>query len=175
MLRSLLAGLVAALVVGLLVGFSARQAPRKAKGVRLLTWSAGMRWGTLLMLPVSLAIAWMATQAKPDQKVTATIVASCFVLGAIYLAYCVFLYRVWWTKEGIGSWHMLGGSRFVRWEDMEEARYVESLQAFYVKGGGKRVWYSPMHGGISHLQRYIKSRLPRPDDAAPDAAAPTAP
>lgn len=160
MLRSLLAGFAGALLVGSLVAFSARQAPRKAKGVRLLSWPAGMRWGVALMLPGSLAIAWMAAQAQPSQRTTATIVAGCFVLGAIYLAYCVFLYRVWWTKEGIGSWHMLGGSRFVPWSDVVEARYVESVQAFYVKGGGKRVWYSPMQSGISHLHRYIKTRVP---------------
>ena len=162
MWRNVLAGLVAVLVVGLFCGLSFRHAPRKVRGVRMLTWPMSLRLLVAFMLPASVGIAWMAAQANPSQVVTAAIVASCFVLGSIYLASCVFLYRVWWTTQGIGSWHPLGGSRFLRWDAVEEGRYVPSVQAFYVKGGGKRIWYSPMHSGIAHLHRYVGARL-RPE------------
>ena len=159
MTRNLLAVLVAALVVYLLVAVSSRHVPRKAKGVRMLTWPAPMRWFVAFMLPASVGIVWMATQARPSQIMMAAAVSGFFLLASIYLAYCVFLYRVWWTTSGIGSWHPLGGSRFLRWEDMEEGRYVASVQAFYVKGGGTRIWYSPMHNGIAYLNRHIEARL----------------
>jgi hypothetical protein len=159
MTLSLLAVLVAALAVHLLGAISSRQVPRKAKGVRLLTWPAPLRWFVAFMLPASVGMAWMAMQARPSQIVMAALVAGFFLLASIYLVYCVLLYRVWWTTDGIGSWHPLGGSRFLRWDAVEEGRYVESVQAFYVKGGGTRIWYSPMQSGIAHLHRYIGVRV----------------
>ena len=130
MTRNLIAGLAAMAAVALLLSV-ARQSPAlRAKGVRLLSWPPQMRCFTALMVPGSLAVAWMAAQAKPSEATTAAIVAACFLLGAAYLAYSVFLYRVWWTTEGIGSDHPFGRTTLIPWRIVTNARYVSSVQAF---------------------------------------------
>ena len=158
MTRNLIAGLAAMAAIALLLSV-ARQTPAlKAKGIRLLSWPPPMRWFAALMVPGSLAIAWMAAQAKPSEAMTAAIVAACFLIGAAYLAYSVFLYRVWWTTEGIGSAHPFGRTTFIPWGDVAHARYVGSVQAFYIEGDGRRVWYSPMQSGLTSLHRYLRTR-----------------
>ncbi|MGH7003200.1 MAG: hypothetical protein ACREIP_04565 [Alphaproteobacteria bacterium] len=159
MWRTFTAIIAAMAVVGLLGWLAARQAPRKGNGIRSLTWPPGMQILTLALLVASFGVAWMAAQARPSQAVMATLVAGGFVIGAVYLNYSVFLYRVWWTKEGVGSWHPLGGHRFIRWDEVESGRYVTWVQAFVIHGAGKRIWYSPMHAGIGHLHRMIGHRL----------------
>ena len=56
-----------------------------------------MRWGVALSLPFSAFVVWVAAQAKPSEQTMAAIVSGCFVLGSLYLIYCVFFFRVWWT------------------------------------------------------------------------------
>lgn len=158
-MRALMIGVIAAVAVAVLMSLSQKQSALKSKGVRLLTWPAPMRWFTGFMIPFSIAVAWMASQAKPSQAFTAGVVATCFLAGAVYMAYCVFLYRVWWTTEGIGCAHPLGRTNFIPWTDVQSANYVASVQAFYVKGNGRRVWYSPMQSGIPSLHRYLRHRL----------------
>jgi hypothetical protein len=89
----------------------------------------------------------------------AAIVSSAFVLGSAYLAYSVFLYRVWWTSGGIGAWHPLAGRRFIRWDEVEGGRYIAWAQVYVLRGAGRRIWYSPMHAGLDHLHRFIGRRL----------------
>jgi hypothetical protein len=159
MWRSIIGAVVAALVVALLTWLASRKAPQKRKGLRALTWPPGMRVLAVILLIGSLFAAWAATHARPSQALMAAIVSSSFVLGSVYLTYCVFLYRVWWTNDGIGSWHPLGGQRFIRWDEVEGGRYVGWVQAFVIHGAGRRIWYSPMHAGLAHLHRFIGRRL----------------
>lgn len=159
MWRSIIVAVAAAVVVALLASLAARKAPRKQKGVRALTWPVATRILAVVLLIGSFFAAWAATHARPSQAVMAAIVSGTFVLGSLYLAYCVFLYRVWWTNDGIGSWHPLGGQRFIRWDEVEGGRYIGWAQAFVLHGAGRRIWYSPMHAGLAHLHRFIGRRL----------------
>jgi hypothetical protein len=159
MWRSIVIAVAAAVIVGLLAGLAARKAPDKSKGMRALTWPAGTRILAVILFAGSFFVAWAATHARPSQVLPATLVSTAFLLGSAYMAYCVFLYRVWWTTEGIGSWHPLGGRRFIRWDDVEGGRYIGWAQVYVLRGGGRRIWYSPMHAGLAHLHRFISSRL----------------
>ena len=130
---------------------SARQSPSR----RELGWTTAMRWGVALSVPFSAFVVWAAAQAKPSEQTMAAIVSGCFVLGSLYLVYCVFFFRVWWTPDGLNSWHPLGGTRSLRWEQIEAWAYLPSVQAFRVSGGGLRIWYSPMHAGHAALNKTI--------------------
>ena len=158
-MTSIIAGLVAALFVWALQILANRGRPARAKGYRELRWPIGIRILALLMLPFAGFIVFAASQARPDQATIAAVVAACFVLGSVYLAACVFLTRVWWTFEGIGMEVPFVRRRFVRWDDVEEGGYSAGLQAYYIRGHGTRIWYSPMQSGIDQLHRFIGRKL----------------
>jgi hypothetical protein len=165
MLTSLLCGVAAAAVVWLLHVRVAGSPAKRGKGVRELTFPLSLRIIVLVLFAFSFFIVYAASKANPDQATMARIVASCFVGGSLYLVWSVFMTRVWWTTEGIGSGHLFGRDRFLRWDDVEAGGYATWGQAFYVKGAGTRIWYSPMHAGIVTLHRYMAKRL-KPIDIA---------
>lgn len=162
--RQILIAFVAAGVIIFLMGAAARTSPQRARGERRLGWPLGLRIGVLVSIPLSFAIIWMATQAKPSQQTMAAIVSGCFLLGSLYLAYSVFLTRLWWTAQDISFWHPLGGTKTLRWDEIEDWRYIGWAQAFRVSGKGKRLWYSPMQSGLVLLNKTIarKTNLPHP-------------
>jgi hypothetical protein len=159
MLMSLLCGAAAALVIWQLHARALAVPAKRGKGFRELTFPLSLRVVVLVLVAFSFFIVYAASQANPSQATTARIVAGCFVIGSLYLVWAVFLTRVWWTADGIGSSHLFGRERFLRWGDVESGGYVAWCQAFYVKGGGTRVWYSPMHAGIAALHRFMAKRL----------------
>ncbi|MBM3608110.1 MAG: hypothetical protein FJX29_06620 [Alphaproteobacteria bacterium] len=160
--RHILIAILAAGAVIFLMGAAVRTAPSRTRGERRLGWPLGMRIGVLLAIPFSFAIIWMAAQARPSQQMMAAIVSGCFLLGSLYLAYSVFLTRLWWTAQEISFWHSLGGVKTLRWEDIEDWRYLGWAQAFRISGQGKRLWYSPMQSGIVLLNKTIarKTNIP---------------
>lgn len=158
-MTSIIAGLVAALFVWALQFLANRGRPARAKGYRELRWPLGIRVLSLAMLPFAGFVVFAASQARPDQAIAATVIAICFVLGSVYLAVCVFLTRVWWTFEGIGMEVPFVRRRFVRWDDVEAGGYSAGLQAFYIRGHGTQIWYSPMQSGIAQLHRFIGRKL----------------
>lgn len=162
--RQILIAFVAAGAVALLMGAAFRSSPQRGRDERRLGWPAGMRIGVLLSIPLSLAIVWMAAQAKPSQQTMAAIVSGCFLLGSLYLAYSVFLTRLWWTANDISFWHPLAGVKTLRWEEIEDWRYIGWVQAFRISGKGKRLWYSPMQSGLVTLHKTIarKTNMPHP-------------
>jgi hypothetical protein len=159
MWRSILIAVVATVITGLLVGLAARKAPDKSKGLRALTWPASTRVLAAVLLAGSFFAAYAAMHARPSQVLPAAVVSTTFLLGSAYMAYCVFFYRVWWTTEGIGSWHPLGGHCFIPWDDVEGGRYIGWAQVYLLRGRGRRIWYSPMHAVLAHLHRFISRRL----------------
>jgi hypothetical protein len=159
MIAPILGGVAAALVVWLLHAVTGGTPAARGKGFRELTFPASLRVTVLVLLAFSVFVAYAASKASPSQATTARIVAGCFALGSLYLVWSVFLTRVWWTTEGIGSSHLFGRRRFLRWDDVESGGYLGWCQAFYVKGAGTRIWYSPMHAGLQVLHRYMARRL----------------
>jgi hypothetical protein len=159
MLVPLACGLVAAALVWLLQARARGGSATRARGYRELTFPQSLRIGVLVLVVFSFVIVYAAAQARPDQALTASIVSACFVVGSFYLVWCVFLTRVWWTRDGIGSRHVFGRERFLRWDDVEAGGYLAWCQVFYVRGAGTRIWYSPMHAGPRALHRYMARRL----------------
>lgn len=159
MLVSIICGVAAAAIVWLLHAMALGSPPARAKGYRELAFPPSLRVIVLVLVGFSAFVVYAASKANPSQATTARIVAGCFVLGSLYLAWSVFLTRVWWTKDGIGSRYAFGRERFLRWDDVEDGGYLGWCQAFYVKGAGTRIWYSPMHAGLPALHRYMGRRL----------------
>jgi hypothetical protein len=159
MLASILCGILAAALVWLLHARALGAPAFRGKGYRELTFPTSLRIMVLFLVAFSAFVVFAASKANPSQATTARIVSACFVLGSLYLVWAVFLTRVWWTREGIGSKHVFGRERFLRWDDVESGGYLAWCQAFYLRGGGSCVWYSPMHGGIRALHRYMGRRL----------------
>lgn len=158
-LRVVISGAAGGLAVWLLMRASQSARPIKSRGVRRLHFTWPVRWTALLMLPCAAGVGYAASFAPMQQQWIASLVAVVFVCTAVYLAYAVLLVEVYWTPEGIGSRDWFRNSSFVHWEDVVDAGYVPSLQAFYVTDGLQKVWYSPMHAGVPQLHRLMRRRF----------------
>jgi hypothetical protein len=158
-LRVLISGAAGGIAVWLLMRASRAGQPIKARGVRRLHFAWPVRWTALLMLPCAAGVGYAASFAPAQQQWIASLVAVVFICVAVYLAYAVFLVEVYWTPDGIGSRDSFRGDVFVHWDDVVDAGYVASLQAFYVTDGLQKVWYSPMHAGVPQLHRLMRRRF----------------
>lgn len=140
MLRPLFAGLVAALIVYAL-SRSVRETPKHHAGRNWVEYGAGYRLLSGAFFPLSAFVTYAATQASPDQKTLAGIIALCFWLGTLYLAYEMFFVSLSYDETFIYHRTPLRGSRQIPRSAVIGVQYSPATQAITLK--------TDTHGDVS--------------------------
>lgn len=139
MLRPLFAGFVAALIIYAL-SRSVRAAPKHA-GRNWIEYSAGYKFLSGLFFPLSAFVTYAATQASPDQKALAGLIALAFWFGTLYLAYEIFFVSLSYDEVFIYHRTPLRGARQIPRSAVIGMSYSPLTQAIVLNTDG--------YGGVS--------------------------
>lgn len=170
LLRPIVSGLIGGLVAYILLRTTKAKA-RPVQGRRYLVYGWGIKVVTALFLPGSLFVAYAASQARPDQRALAVLIALLFVGGALYLAYEVFLVRLSFDEQNIYHDSPLAGHRTIPRAAIEEVGYSHLVQAYYLRAGGYgRVWFSAYMAGFEEFAEYLDRTL-HPEESEGDLLA----
>jgi hypothetical protein len=134
-MRSVLAGLVAALVVYAL-SRSVRATPKQHAGRNWIEYSTGYKFLSGLFFPLSAFVTYAATQASPDQKALAGLIALAFWFGTLYLAYEISFVSLSYDEAFIYHRTPLRGSRQIPRTAVVGMSYSPLTQAIVLNTDG---------------------------------------
>lgn len=129
------AGLAAALIVYAL-SRSVRETPVHHAGRNWIAYSTGYKFLSGVFFPLSAFVTYAAAQASPDQKTLAGIIALCFWLGTLYLAYEIFFVSLSYDEVFIYHRTPLRGSRQIPRSAVIGMHYSPATQAITLKTDG---------------------------------------
>ena len=89
-IRPIISGLLGAICVYFIVGFTTESA-KTSNGRKILEYGLPVKILTTILIFFSIFVVYAASQARESQIVIASIIAGCFLLGAIFFGYQVFL------------------------------------------------------------------------------------
>jgi hypothetical protein len=151
MLTPILSGLVAGLVVYLL-SKTVRSDPQSRENRYWVEYGPGYKILAGVFFPLSAFVTYAALQASPDQTMLALVIAGCFWLGTLYLAYEFFFVHLSYDDEFIYHQTPLRRARKIPWRAVKHMRYSPLTQAFsLITDGYGRVTISPMADGSRAL------------------------
>ncbi len=147
MLSSIISGVAAALVVYWL-STTVRGAPEQHGSRRRVAYGTPYKLVTAAFFPLSAFVLYAALQASPGQKSLALVIAACFWLTTLYLAYEVFFVRLSYDDDFIYHQSPLRGQRRIPWQAVVAMACSPITQNFtlYTEGFGK-LSFSPYADG----------------------------
>jgi hypothetical protein len=159
LMRPVVSGLVATVVVLFLMRSGTKRAQRFGDR-RILTYSTGFRLFAVVFVPISVFVAYAATQARPSQQIMALCVATGFLLGTAYLVYQAFMVRFSYDNDKIYYSSPIAGTHEIPWSDVREVGYSHFLQCDYiVTAQVPRIWCSNLLQGHEELGEFIGQKL----------------
>jgi hypothetical protein len=157
-IRPVLAGLVAGVVVYLL-SRTARETPRQQFGRNWVEYSTGYKFLSGAFFPLSAFVTYGATQASPDQKTLAGLIALAFWAGTLYLAYEICFVSLSYDDTFIYHQSPLRGSRKIPMNAVTDMQYSPLTQAFrLITDSHGDISVSPMANGAKALLEAIAAQ-----------------
>jgi hypothetical protein len=159
MLVPLLSGLIAALLVYLL-SRSVRPTTAQHEGRRWVEFGPAYKLLVAAFFPLSAFVSYAASQASADQQTLAGLIALCFWLGTIYLAYGFYFVQINYDEDSIYQQSPLRGQRRIPWDAISAIDYSTATQSYTLKSEGYGdVSISPLADGCAALVEAARSRL----------------
>ncbi len=165
-IRPVFSGLLGALSVYLIIKFTKNSA--KADGeLKLMEYGLPFKIFTIILIPFSIFVVYAASHARESQIIIATIVASGFVLGALFSAYHVFFVKFSYDNDFVYYQSPFSKSKKAKWSALVDVGYSNLLQADYIviEGIG-RIWCPTVMNGYTELGIFLerKSQALFPED-----------
>lgn len=157
-IRPVVSGLIGAGVVWIMVALT-KSSGRRVGERRYLEYSRGFKVLALLLVPISVFIAYAAAHAGRGQKALAFLIAVASVVGATFSVYQAFFVKFSYDDDFIYYKTPLAGERRARWAELNDVGYSGLLQSDYivVKGIG-RIWCSNMLNGYAELGEFLEKK-----------------
>ena len=158
-MRSLFAGLIAGLVIYLL-SRAVGETPKQQAGRNWIEFSAGYKLLGVIFFPLSAFVTYAATQASPNQKTLAGLIALIFWIGTLYLAYEILFISLSYDETFIYHKSPLRGSRQIPMRAVMEIKYSPVTQTFIlITDSHGNISVSPMANGTIALLESISAQL----------------
>lgn len=157
-IRPIISGLLGAICVYFIVGFTTESA-KTSNGRKILEYGLPVKILITILISFSIFVVYAASQARESQIVIASIIAGCFLLGAIFFGYQVFLVKFSYDSNFVYYKSPFCGSKKVPCSSLLYIGYSTLLQADYIviDGIGK-IWCSKMLNGYTELGEFLEQK-----------------
>jgi len=158
MVRPILSGLLGASCIYLFVRFT-KSSAKTIRGRKILDYGLPFKTFTIVLIPFSIFVVYAASHARDSQIVMASIVASFFVLGAVFSAYYVFFVKFSYDNKFVYYHSPFCKNKKAQWSSLVDVGYSSLFQADYIIVDGiGRIWCSNLLNGYPELGRFLEKK-----------------
>jgi len=156
----LIAGLAAGVIM-YLVSRTVRETPKQHANRYWVEYGSAYKTLVVAFFPLSAFVTYGATQASASQKTLAGLIALCFWVGTVYLAYEMFFVLLSYDEAFIYHRSPLRGARKIPMTAVTGIQYSPVTQAFtLITDSHGSVSVSPMANGARALLEVMALQTP---------------
>ena len=162
--RPIVSGLAGAAVVGLMCCMAKADAP--IEGTRkVLRFGTGFRILSVILIPLTVLVAYAAVHSREDQIFLAIGVASAFIAGGVFLVYQAYFVKFSYDRHNVYYETPFTGELSAPWTNLSDVGHSTLIGADYivVEGIG-RIWCSNMLDGYDELGAFLEHLVGELDD-----------